>query len=345
MKVRFSHKMVSSLLLAGIALAGFAVAAQAADKLIPIRVSLGDVSLNKLIFVVAKEAGIYEKNGLDVDQFITPGAADTVRRSGVIVNPKYIQKSDGDDVQIAIGGGSPTMVGMTSNSRALPRILIASTDNRVRWRVITDSKITSPEQLKGKRLGYSGYGAMTHFMAILFAKEMGWDPDKDISLMSNALNVEALKLGHVDAFVGDEIAETMAVTGGFKVLVDLSKYNLPIAGSGINPSVEWLKNNRDAAGRFVKSAVEAIAMTKQHPDVAYNAMAKWYGMTDPEKQKYFYREMAKLERKPYPAVAGIKKVMEVYNYHEMTKHKVEDFYDDSFVKELDQSGYIDSLYK
>jgi hypothetical protein len=37
--------------------------------------------------------------------------------------------------------------------------------------------------------------------------------------------------------------------------------------------------------------------------------------------------------------------MEIYNTHEMRKHKPEDFYDDSFVRELDQSGFIDSLYR
>jgi hypothetical protein len=51
------------------------------------------------------------------------------------------------------------------------------------------------------------------------------------------------------------------------------------------------------------------------------------------------------DRKPYPPVEGIKQLMQLYNTHEMRKHKPEDFYDDSFVKELDQSGFIDSLYK
>lgn len=319
--------------------------ASAQEKLIPIKVTLGDVSLNKLIFVVAKEAGLYQKNGLDVDEFITPGAADTVRRSGVNVTKEYVRSAEGMDIPITIGGGSPTLVGMTTNSRAVPRIIVLSTDNRVRWKIISGSSLTSAQQLKGKRLGYSGYGAMTHFMAIVFAKRMGWDPDKDISLMENALNVEALRAGHVDAFVADEIAETMAVTSGYKILEDMHPYDVPIAGSGVNVSTEWLKTNRDTVRKFVKSAVEAIALTKQKPEIAYAAMAKWYGLNEPEKQRYFYKEMAKLERKPYPAVAGIQKVMDIFNYHEMNSHKAEDFYDDSFVRELDKSGYIDSLYK
>jgi hypothetical protein len=44
-------------------------------------------------------------------------------------------------------------------------------------------------------------------------------------------------------------------------------------------------------------------------------------------------------------VAGIKKIMELYDSNEMRKYKPEDFYDDSFIRELDESGYIDSLYE
>jgi hypothetical protein len=38
-------------------------------------------------------------------------------------------------------------------------------------------------------------------------------------------------------------------------------------------------------------------------------------------------------------------VMATYTYHEMARHKPEDFYDASFITELDKSGYIDGLYK
>ena len=49
---------------------------------------LGDVSLTKLPFVMAAEAGIYRRNGLEVRQYITPNAAELIRRSsGLIVRP------------------------------------------------------------------------------------------------------------------------------------------------------------------------------------------------------------------------------------------------------------------
>jgi len=48
--------------------------------------------------------------------------------------------------------------------------------------------------------------------------------------------------------------------------------------------------------------------------------------------------------KPYPSVTGIKQVLALYTYRELKKSKPEDFYDASFMTELDKSGYIDSLY-
>ena len=55
--------------------------------------------------------------------------------------------------------------------------------------------------------------------------------------------------------------------------------------------------------------------------------------------------MGDIAAKPYPAVEGIERVMQVYDCHEMRRHKAEDFYDASFVTELDRSGAIDAIYK
>src|SRR5215472_14402146 len=82
------------------------VPTQAADRLIPVDVALGDVSLNKVSFLIAADAGIYARNGLEVHQFITPGAAQVARNSGVVVPPEYV-KADIGNAPISIGGGSP----------------------------------------------------------------------------------------------------------------------------------------------------------------------------------------------------------------------------------------------
>ena len=316
-----------------------------AQQLIPLRVRLGDVAMQKVPFLIAYEEGIYKKNGLDVDQFISPGAAETVRRSGVIVPRQYVREID-NSAPISIGGGNGVVYSRSRNARSLDRIILASTAYVVHWHIMARPGITQPEQLKGKRLGYSGNGAMTHFIALKFAQKMGWDPQKDLSLMSGALALDTLESGAVDAFIAYEIPRVMALSKGFPVLVDLSSWQMSIAGSGVNTTKSWLKDNRDIARRLIKSLVEAIALLKKDKTIAFRAMEKWYGISDREQLAVMYAsDVDWIPSKPYPAVEGIKQAMDLYDNHEMRKLQPGDFYDDSFVRELDESGYIDSLYE
>ena len=112
-------KLELSILFAAVALLLVPAPAAAQGNLLPVSVELGDVSLTKLPFVLAAEAGIYRRNGLDVRQYITPNAAELIRRSsGLIVPKEFVGTGRGD---INIGGGSPTIVRMTSDARAPQR--------------------------------------------------------------------------------------------------------------------------------------------------------------------------------------------------------------------------------
>lgn len=317
--------------------------ANSQEQLTELKLLMGDVSLNKLPFVLAYEEGIFEKNGLNVTPVFTRGSVEIIRRSGVDVPEKFVLKGD-TQTPIKIGGACPTIVGLTTRAGRWDPMILGSTHLSSRWRIVGRSDISSAEELKGKRIGYSGYGAVTHFVAISFAEAMGWDPILDWSMIAGGLGVDALQQGHVDAFIAPELHATMAVDAGFKVLVDLQEYQLPVAGSAFLVDRSWLKDNRDTARRFVRSAVQAIAMLKNDKQATFRTLRKWYQLKDPKLLEHFYLEVEKMPRKPYPPYEGIKRVMEVYDSHEMRKYTSEHFYDDSFVRELDESGYIDSLY-
>ena len=57
-----------------------------------ITVELGDVSATKLPFLVAAESGIYARNGLTVQQYITPGAAAAAQANGLVVPAEYVRR-------------------------------------------------------------------------------------------------------------------------------------------------------------------------------------------------------------------------------------------------------------
>src|SRR5262245_6982030 len=326
-----------------LATVGSIAAPSAQAQLLPISIELGDVSLTKLPFVMAAEAGIYRRNGLDAKQYITPRAAELIRQSsGVVVPKEFVGTGIGD---INIGGGSPTIVRMTSGARAPQRVVLATTDPVSRFHIMSRSDITRPEDLKGKRIDFSSVGALSHYVLILWARKMGFDPMRDVSLMASGMGGELIKRGRVDAFAADEIAVGEAIHQGYRDLVDTGAYKFPMPGSGVNALKDWLPKNRETAARFVKSTVDAIALIRNDKEAAFAAMAKWYGIRDARAQDHIYAQAVQLPAKPYPAVEGIKTMMEIYDYREMRVHQPQDFYDASFVSELDKSGYIDSLYR
>ena len=317
--------------------------ASAADRLIPLEVALGDVSLNKVSFLIASDAGIYARNGLDVRQYITPGAAQVARNSGVIVPEQYV-KADIGNAPIAVGGVSPMMY-RAANTNGIHRIALLTTEGLVRATIVTTQAIGEVEDLKGKRLGYSVPGAVTHVAALQFAKHMGWDPNKDVTLVGNTNSLNPLKEGRTDGFFASAMTVAMAPEMNLKLLIVLTPYKFPVGGSSIMAEKSWLAANRDIAARFVRASMESFALMKKDK-AAYNAaLAKWFNIKEPVKQNRMYDEIEEIPLKPYPTVDGIKATLELYDSPQMRRFRAEDFYDASIMTELDRSGFLDRVYR
>ena len=310
---------------------------------IPLVVRMGDVSINKIPFLVALDQGLYEKNGLDLTMIPYGSGSATVHGIPDAI-PAEVREI-GEDAQITVGGGVGMMVGRVNRSEPSDWIILATTDHVVRWHIVAREGIETLEDLKGKRLGLSGMSACTGYIALMLADKMGWDPKQDIAILQGNYSVTPLQEGWVDAFIAYEVPLAMAMQAGYKPIADLRDWDEPMLCSGARASRSWANNNRETVIRFLKSVVEAIAMMKKDKTVAFSSMAKWYGFTDYEVQSIIYNGAVEMPRAPYPNVEGIKKVMELYDSNAMRRYKAEDFYDDSFMKELDESGFIDNLYK
>ena len=236
------------------------------------------------------------------------------------------------------------IVSVTTDARATDRVIIATTDNSARFHIIASEELNSVDDLKGNRLGYSVYGSVSHLMALALLRLKNWSSDNDVSLMAEGMAFPALKDGKVDAFIGSEIYYTMAAKNGAKDLVDLSSYNIPIAGSGVNVERRWLAANHNVALRFLKAMIESYATMKKDPAVVRAALVKWYNISDVKQQDGMYENVIRAPKKPYPTVDGIELVKELFTHRELKRHAATYFYDASFVEQVDKSGFIDSVY-
>ncbi|HWG03481.1 MAG TPA: ABC transporter substrate-binding protein, partial [Beijerinckiaceae bacterium] len=300
---RLSRALLVAMVSAGAVAGQIDIAHSQTPSPLPVTVELGDVSLTKLPIIIAADNGIFERNGLKVDMFITPRAAEAVRSAGVIVPPENIRSGAIGDISVT--GGSPMVVETTTIATVPHRVILATMDNIVRFHIISRADITRPEQLKGKRIGYTVRGALTDYSTLLYLQELHFDPVQDVAMYSNGSTVGNIEKNEVDAFAGDEISVAAAKKAGMNDLVDLSQYNWPMAGSGLMALSSWLPNNHEAAQRFVKSIVEAIALMKTDKAAASASLGKWFGMKDPAKVDAVYASAKYLPSKPYPSVEGL----------------------------------------
>jgi ABC-type nitrate/sulfonate/bicarbonate transport system substrate-binding protein len=302
-----------------------------------VRIELLTRAVSKLPVVIAQDQGLYRKHGLDVEIWMP--------------EPEYpnaitIDVERPEEPDLSIDGGTPMINYLTTNARYPKRVILASTDCSVRWHIIGQKGLTRLEDLKGKRLGISNPNAMTSFVARLFAKRMGWDPMHDISIMSEAQTTAALDEKLVDAFVADERYYATAMQAGYPILADTKEWNSAIAGNSIRAEESWLRDpeKRDITRRFIMATLEGMALYHNNRELALDVMKRWHGM-DREVSSVLYEAGRDMPKKMYPCYDGIQNTMELFDSNEMRKYKPTDFYDDSIIKALDASGFIDGLYQ
>jgi len=306
-----------------------------------VEVSLGDVSINKVPQLVAADQGIYAKYGLEVHQTVSAGAARAAAGSGVVVPEAYVNHTPAVSAVIDVGGGSPMIYGVVTNGRPA-RVIVLTQEAMAMDHVIAKPGIANLEDLKGKRLGFSGVGSVTHFSALSLARQFGWTSDRDLTLVSGAATLDALKQGKVDAILGSAMVIALAPQAGYKDLGELTGYKIPMAGSGIMVDKRYLGVHRDTVLRFLKADIEATALMQRDRRVFNAALAKWFNITDAATQNGMFAHVKKFEKKPYPSIDGVKRVFAIYDSPGMRKRMPEEFYDSSLIAELDKSGFLDN---
>jgi NitT/TauT family transport system substrate-binding protein len=317
-----------------------------AQQKLPVRVAMGDVSINKVPHLVALDSGLFDKHGLDVT--LRPFSEGAAEAHGV---PTAVLETIPDpegEWDMSVGGGAPGLVSRANQSEPSDDVIIATTDHVVHWHVVAREGIETIEDLKGKRIGISSYAACAGIVLQILADRMGWDVQKDVIALGGDYSVNPLKNGWVDAFIAYDVPLSQALMAGYRPMdIDMRSWNEPYPCNGIWASKSWAHSHKETVMRYLKALTEAISLMKKDKTYAFRSMAKWYGFTDVEQQQVIYNGAADMPRAPYPAVEGIKRVMALpmYQTAAIQRFKPEDFYDDSFMRELEESGFIDALYE
>lgn len=307
---------------------------------IHLQVAFGDSrSLSKVPFLIASEQGLFEKYGLDVELWLPPEEGESEIAASQVQRPEH--------PDILVDGQSPLIYRMATEANFPAMVALAGGDCQARTHIIGKLGLQRLEDLKGKRLGVNRQRATTGFVARLLASRMGWDPTLDISILEFGRDAKSLKSGLVDAVVANERTFAQLQKEGYPVLANTRDWNEPMAGNSVMVERDWLKipAHRDAALRFLKASAEGFALFHRNPEIARKVMANWNDLMGNDVAETVYDRGDSFPRKPYPCYDGVKRTMEIYDSNEMRRYAAKDFYDDSLMRELDESGFLDRLYQ
>jgi ABC-type nitrate/sulfonate/bicarbonate transport system substrate-binding protein len=130
---------------------------------------------------------------------------------------------------------------------------------------------------------------------------------------------------------------------GFKELIDVGKLAIPYPSTGIGTTRAFIKNNRDAALRYLMGYIEGLHLFFTNKKIALEVIKKYTHITDPKTLEITYNYGLKIvERVPRPTLEGLQTVLDVVGAVDprAKNYKPADFVDLSLLEELEKGGFL-----
>ncbi len=285
----------------------------------------------------AYEGGFFRKYGLDAQLiFIESGS-------------RMVQTLVSGDVVAAQVGGAPVV---QSNLQGSGVVIIAGLLNTMDYKFVVSRDITRPDQLKGKTVAVSRVGSSSDFATRYTLEKYGLVPDKDVAILqigSQPARFSALESGRIHGVMIAIPLTARAAKLGLNILADLQMLGLEYQHTSLAVSQNMIKTQPDLVRNVLKSFVEGIHYAKTHRKEALAILAKYLKTDDADALQEAYESelQALIPEKPYPTLKGIQTILREMGAKDANARSArpEQFVDNSFMKELDSSGFIDRLYK
>jgi len=312
----------------------YLAASGAAQELKKVRFGYPSLGFRQGHIWVAKDEGLFKKYGLDVEPIFLRGGQMAIQ---ALASGDPPLMSIGQVVQASLAGHD--------------LVLIGGVETYYDSTVFARPEITRLEQLKGKRIGISGYGAATHFAAIILANHLKIDPDKDWQLIPggpDAERIAAMSANKIDAGVFNSSTLPIAKRMGLVELVRIPDLKVEVQGNGMATTRAYIKSNRDVVKSALKGYIEGIHSIFSNKTGALKVFGKYMRTNDAEVLETSYQAyVTTTPNKPYPTLKGLQFLLDrlAPQMPQAKTAKPEQFVDLSFLQELEKEGFFNEMAK
>jgi len=278
---------------------------------------------------VTKDAGIFDKHGLDVNLIYIQSAS------------AVMQAMLGGEAPLVLSGGKPIVdIGLEGGDA----VFIAGITTVPAFYVMAMPQIRSVEDLKGKPVGVTRFGSSSDFTMRVLLKKHGLEPVRDVPViqvgggmqgMAAALLMKAIFAAPFSPPTNLEVEKA-----GGHVLVDMAKAGIPFPHVSFVSTRFYIRNRRPIAMAAIRAYSEGVKRMVGDKAFSLQVLRKYTRSKDPEVLESTYKfALDYIIRVPYPTREGVAEIIKESKSPKAKDAKPEDFVDDSLVRELEESGF------
>jgi NitT/TauT family transport system substrate-binding protein len=286
-------------------------------------------------FWIMKDAGLFKQEGLDADLIYI--ASSSTMAQAMLAGEVAISTTNSQAVvDTGLQGGDLVAVGAIVNFVALY--------------IITAPEIKSVQDLRGKPVGVTRFGATTDFAIQMFLKKYGLEPVRDVPIiqigglpeLAAALSKKSIYAAAMSYPMG-----LVAQQAGMKVLANLAKEEIPFLHQGLTTTGKFMRERRAQAKAFVRAYGRAVHFMHNRKEESKAIVSRYTKVTDPTMlegtMQYAYDFVQKI---PLVKREAIQVTLDESGKKNPKAKlaKAEQFYDNSLVEELIKEGFFVSLW-
>jgi NitT/TauT family transport system substrate-binding protein len=282
------------------------------------------------ILWVGKEAGLFQKNGVDMELLFI-GSSTTAVQALLAGDVDIVYSAAGAVVDANLAGADLMMVGCQYDTGQTS--------------FFTTAPITSVAALKGKAVGVSRFGAFSDFVARHVLKKNRLQPIKDVALLQLGGTREIIAGMQQNRVQGGSISLPLTLQArrlGFRELLTTETITLPFDYGCFIVKGAQARARRDELKKVLRATIAAYDLAIQEPAVAKKAISKYTRTTDNETLDATYNENVRdyALRIPYVSLAGLTSIIDfrAEASAEVKKLALEKMFDNSLLQEIQKES-------
>ena len=328
-KSRSSRVSLVALLIAGLATPTYSLALTRTNFASSI------TSESMAVLWVAKERGLFNKYGLDVQFILMPRSAVTI--ASLVAG----------EIDMAIVGPGNLLNAASGGAEIVG---VANLVQKLDYRLVARPEIKKPEELRGKRLAISGTGAVSHIVALLALQMMGIDPNQAkitfLTIPGTEMNRRiALESNTVDATTLNGSIGDLYAGRGYAMLYNFKGVGVIMPQTVLTTARRTASAKPQIVDAYLRAFIESIAyvLNPANKSTVTRTIATHLRLNRPAEAEEAYATVVNsYERIPAPNLDGMKKLHGILTSinPKLAAVRPESVVDPSFIQKLQSSGFI-----